>query len=140
MRGSYALDGGVLIALALNDPSARDLQASLGKGEASGYVSEPGLTELLYVLCRKAGWAQASSSVEFLLDSGVVQPVETRRLWKDAARYKCERSIALGDCFTLALARVTGSRALFARREREMEVEARRRAWDVEIAYLGGAA
>ena len=53
-----------------------------------------------------------------------------------AADIKCERALSLPDCFTLSLARRLSVPCLFAGRERELQAETERRAFEVEIAYL----
>ena len=53
-----------------------------------------------------------------------------------AAKYKCERSISLADCFVLALAKRLGCKALFTRREQELVKEMNKKKFDVEILFL----
>ncbi len=53
-----------------------------------------------------------------------------------AASYKCERAVSLPDCYVIALAKMTGSTAVFARREREVIAEMDKRKFDVPIVFL----
>lgn len=71
-----------------------------------------------------------------MLESKVVDIIETGTLMGEAAKVKCERALSLPDCFTLALAKIFNCKALFVRREEEIEREIKRRSFDVEIEFL----
>ncbi len=53
-----------------------------------------------------------------------------------AGSHKCLRKISLADCYVLALARNIQGAALFARREIDIEKEAKRSAFDIPILFL----
>jgi len=55
-----------------------------------------------------------------------------------AAEIKCERALALGDCYTLANAKVTASIALFAFREEDLDREIKRKPFDVDVEFVEG--
>ena len=61
-----------------------------------------------------------------------------QKLYANAAEIKCERALALGDCYTIANAKVTGSIALFAFQEEELKSEMERKPFDVEILFIEG--
>jgi len=130
------LDGGVLIALAVDDPSARKLKEEILREETLAFCSELAVVEMEYVLCRRLGWAIAEEKRRYLLESKVVAIMETGALMSEAAKVKCERALSLPDCFTLALAKIFDCKAFFVKREEEMEKEIKRRSFDVEIEFL----
>jgi hypothetical protein len=53
-----------------------------------------------------------------------------------AGTYKCERAISLADCYVLGLAKLEQATALFARKERELEKEIKRKPLDVQVHFL----
>jgi len=131
-----ALDGGVLIALAVDDPAARRLKEEILGEETLAFCSELAVVEMEYVLCRRLGWAIAEEKRRYLLESKVVDVIETGALMNEAAKVKCERALSLPDCFTLALAKIFDGKAFFVKKEEEMEKEIKRRSLDVEIEFL----
>ena len=137
-RGStrLALDGGVLLALALGEPGAEGLRDAIGGLEVEALTHELSVVEMTYVLCRRAGPAVALRKKSLLLRSGVVRVVSVSELADEAALIKCERAISLADCFTIALARVYGCPAVFAKKEKELEREMERRPFNVEMLFL----
>lgn len=54
----------------------------------------------------------------------------------EAGGLKYERAISIGDCSCIATAKITGSRAVFAQRERDLVNEIEKRPFDVEIVFL----
>ena len=132
----YALDGGVLIALALGDPSANKLRESIEEGVVEACTSSLALLEMAYILCRRLGWEVAKAKLELLRESRAIEVVELSEVVEEASKIKCERAISVADCCTLALAKLRGCKGLFAKRERELEKEERKKPFDVEIEYL----
>jgi len=131
-----ALDGGVLIALAVDDLAASKLKEGILRDEALAFCSELAVVEMEYILCRRLGWSVAEEKTRHLLQSRVVNIVETGALMTEAAKVKCERALSLPDSFTLALARIFDCRAYFVKMEEEMEKEIKRRSFDVEVEFL----
>jgi predicted nucleic acid-binding protein len=84
------------------------------------------------------GRTQARSKVDNLVRSNYINLTDAGRLYANAAEIKCERALALGDCYTIANAKVTGSTALFAFREEELNREIKRKPFDVEIEFIEG--
>lgn len=130
------LDGSVLLALALGEPSAEELGDAIGGLKVEALTHELSLIEMTYVLCRKAGPAVALRKKDLLLKSGVVEVVPASELADEAAFVKCERAISLADCFTIALARVYNCPAIFAKKEKELKCEMEKKPFDVEILFL----
>jgi predicted nucleic acid-binding protein len=114
------LDAGVLIALAVGEPNTMQLSQKIVDHQGSYTCTETALCELSYILCRRLSWEKALEKTQNLVQSFMVTVIPTHVLWAEAARIKCRASIALPDCFTLAAARLTRGKAMFARREREI--------------------
>ncbi len=126
----YALDASVLVELLAGSPVARRLAEGLVEGSVEAYAARLSLTEAFYVACRLWGRERAEERVNLLLESGVVEIVEDEKLWEYAGDCKCRIPIALGDCYTLATAKLYAAKPLFLRPEREiMENLERVRAW-----------
>lgn len=78
----------------------------------------------------------AKESINTLIQTNYCTFEESKELAIEAASYKCERAISLADCFVIALARLTGSSAVFAKKEKELLIEMKRRRFDVPISFL----
>jgi predicted nucleic acid-binding protein len=130
------LDAGVLIALAVGEPNAMQLSQKIVDHQGDYACTEIALCELSYILCRRLSWEMASEKAQNLVQSSIVTVIPTHVLWAEAARIKCRASIALPDCFTLAAARLTRGKALFARREREIINAVKRNQIADVIEYL----
>ena len=126
----YALDASVLVELLAGSPVARRLAEDLVEGSVEAYAARLSLTEAFYVVCRLWGRERAEERVNLLLESGVVEIVEDEKLWEYAGDCKCRIPIALGDCYTLATAKLYAAKPLFLRPEREIVENLERvRAW-----------
>lgn len=136
LAGRLALDSSALIELLLASERGRALKSLMVKGTVLPYVTRLSLAETAYVLCRKIGWKLAWRKVEALCESRYVVVSEDEEVYKEAARYKCWRALALADCFTLALAKCVGAPALFSTREGELEAEMERKPLDVEVVFM----
>ena len=114
------LDGGVLIALAAGERTAGEISDEISSGTGVYMCTELAMTEMTYIICRKAGWDLASDKARRLAKSSAIKVIPTELLWSEAARIKCKVPIALPDCFTVAAARITHGSAVFVRRETEL--------------------
>lgn len=94
------------------------------------------LSEAEYILCREFGEETSRQKLDSLIQSRTIEIVEDSFLLHDAARVKCGRAIALGDCYAIALAHKLKGTALFARPEEDLDREIRRKPFLVPIAYL----
>jgi predicted nucleic acid-binding protein len=131
-----ALDGGVLVALAVGEDLATAIKDKIMKDELRAVSHELALTEMMYILCRSLGWEIAAAKKDYLLDSGLIAIDRTAELMNDAAKIKCERALALPDCFTLATAKRHKCKAVFVRMEDELRKEISRKPLDIEVSYL----
>jgi predicted nucleic acid-binding protein len=77
--------------------------AEVHRGERAGYASIATWTELLYTVARMIPWDDAVSVVELLERQNVV-PIAVQETWYEAARFKHDYTVALGDAFALAAA------------------------------------
>lgn len=136
LRGDMAFDTGVLLEFFSGSRAGEVVYRAMRERRVFPLITELNLVELHYVLCRKVGFEDASQKVSALVESGCIQVVETGRVSQRAARLKCERSISLADCFTIALGEEMGIPALFARREKELLTELDRRPFEVPILFL----
>lgn len=136
MKGYYALDGSALIELCLDTSAGEVLRDALKTGEAIAYTHELAITEALYTLCRRVGWQKAKRSVDSFLLSGYLIVETTSALTERASMLKCERPVAISDCFTLALAISKDISALFADRESELVREMERRPLGVDVEFI----
>jgi predicted nucleic acid-binding protein len=114
----------------------RMISDSLLSGSITAYTCHFNLCEAEYVLCRMLGRRQARSKVENLVRSNYINLTDAAKLYAKAAEIKCERALALGDCYTIANAKVTNSAALFALREEELKREMERKPFDVQIKFI----
>ncbi len=92
--------------------------------------------EAEYILCREHGWELANEKVEKMILSRAVELVEEEQVIHQAARIKCERSIALGDCHTIALAQKLNGTAVFARQEEDLAKEMKRKPFPIRLFFL----
>ena len=136
LSGDLALDTGIIVEMLLSSDIGGMVTQALIAESAEAHSSEVNLTEAEYVLCRKLGWETAESKVDNLRRSNYVLIADTEQVSQIAARIKCERALALGDCYTLATAKATSSKALFAFREEELQREMKRRPFDVQLIFL----
>jgi predicted nucleic acid-binding protein len=133
---SYSLDSGVLIEMLLGTLYGKMASDSLLSGSMTAYTCHFNLSEAEYILCRRLGPEPARSKVESLVRSNYLNITDAEKLYAKAAEIKCERALALGDCYTIANAKVTNSAALFAFREEELKKEIERKPFDVQIKFI----
>ena len=130
-------DTGALVELL--EPTSKigeELKASMAEGSINAHVSEVSLAELYYVMCRRLRHERATSRYEDLRASNYLYVTETSSLTFLAGRYKCERSMSLADCFSLALGKHLRLPVLFRSREQELELELKKKPFDLQILFL----
>lgn len=136
LKGNIALDGGVLIALALHGEHTSLLREKILNREVEPFTTSLACTELLYILCRRMDWKTAHKKLSLLKNSRMIYTEGTKHIMEEAGKMKCKRSLALPDCFTISLAKAIGGKAIFARREQELLDEMERKPFDVDILFL----
>ncbi len=136
LRGVFALDSGVMIEMLLGTPNGARVVDALSAGSILAYTSDVNINETGYILCRKLGDRKAGEKIGALLRSNYLSIVEAERLRDEVVKLKCGRALALADCHCLAVAKVSGSRALFAFKEEELSKEISRKPFNVPIDFL----
>jgi len=138
LRGSITLDTSVLIEYLTATELGRIVKEYFEtlKPEEKVYCSLYAISEIFYVLCRLRGPEYAADKVGEILSSRVVEIDNTEEMAFETGRLKCERAISIGDCSSIATARITGSRAVFAQSEKEIMKEMRKSPFPVEILFL----
>jgi len=136
LSGSFSLDSGVLIEILASTSSGQHIVQGLLSDSITAYTSYLNLSEAEYILCRKLGAELSRTKVDNLLRSNYITVVDMERLHVLAAQIKCERALALADCYSLATAKITNSRALFAFKEEELAREIQRKPFETQISFL----
>lgn len=98
-------DAEPLLAHVLDETGAEHVETYLDRvdeGDAEGFVSPVTLTEVLYVARRGVDTPELDTFLSWLQTRlGIVKP---SACWRDAARYKEDYKVSLGDAFALASA------------------------------------
>lgn len=136
LSGDLALDTGIIVEMLLSSDIGGMVTRALIAESAEAHSSEVNLAEAEYVLCRKLGWETSESKIDKLRRSNYMLIADTEQVSRIAAQIKCERALALGDCYTLATAKATSSKALFAFREKELQREMKKQPYDVQLIFL----
>jgi predicted nucleic acid-binding protein len=136
LSGSLALDTGVIIEMLSSSEMGKLVTEAVATESIEPHSSEVNLAEAEYILCRKLGAETAKSKLDDLRDSNYVLIADTERVSRIAAEVKCSRTIALANCYTLATAKLTRCKALFAYHETELEREMKKRPYNLELTFL----
>ncbi len=136
LRGIFALDSGVIIEMLLGTSKGERVVEALSADSILAYTSDVNIAETEYILCRKLGDRKADEKIDALLRSNYLSILEPQRLRDEVVKLKCGRGLTLADCYCLAVAKVTGSRALFAFKEEELSKEISRKPFEVPIDFL----
>jgi predicted nucleic acid-binding protein len=136
VKGKLALDSSVLVEIFSDSGLGRSMYSILQQEDVIAYTSRVNLAEASYVICRRLGRDRAQAAVRDLLDSGFVRLEEDLRIHELASELKCERAISFVDCFTFAVAKVTGATPLFAKEEAELTREAKKRPFEIAPIFL----
>jgi len=125
-----------LIAYLLGEETGEFAKAQIFQPGKIVLFNRLGLAEVFYTLCRRKGINFAKKSVTTFIKTRYCSFDDSDDLAIEAAAYKCERALSLADCYVIALAKLRGSVAVFARREKEMVAEVARKKFDVRILFL----
>ncbi len=134
---STVLDTGVLIELAVDSPASRPLRDDILSGKLRiPLTGELNVMELAYVLCKKVGPEASKRSVGFLKRANQVRILSPSPFLEAAASLKCVRSVSIVDCVTIAMGETLSAPVLFARHERELDLELKKKAFATRVLYL----
>lgn len=86
-------------------------------------------------MCRLRGRKFAHSKINQMLSSNMISVLSSIELALKTGELKCERSISLADCSSIATAILTNSKAVFAKEE-ELKKEMDRKPFEVEVVLL----
>lgn len=138
LRGSTTLDTSAVVEYLTGTEMGKVLKNYFDrlKREERVFCSIYVVSEIFYVLCRLRGPDFAKVKVGEMLRSGVFEVCSSTEMALEAGGLKCERAISLADCSCVATAKMTGSRAVFAKRERELAREMERKPFGVETVFL----
>jgi len=136
LKGNLAFDSSVLVEIFSDSELGNSVFARLQDDEVVSHTSWVNLAEATYVTCRKVGHDKARAAAKDLLDSGFIRLEEGIRIHTVASEMKCERAISLVDCYTFAVAEVTGSVPVFAQREIELSREIKKRPFETPPVFL----
>jgi predicted nucleic acid-binding protein len=137
LASRLSVDSGVILAYFLGETLGELVKLQiLPIKDKTVFCNRICISELFYVLCKRKGPAFARESTNAFLQTQYASVVASDELDMMAGAFKCERSISLADCYVLGLAKLEGATALFAKREKELEKEIERRAFDVPVQFL----
>jgi hypothetical protein len=137
LQGNLAVDTSAWIEYFLETELGERLDNYLSSSEPKKiYISLLTLSEIYYVLCRAGGEKLAEESLETMKSIKDLVIDRSVDLAGKAGNLKCKRAISLADCTCISLAEKYGCQALFARREREIEEEVRRKPFKVKLVFL----
>ncbi len=142
LRGDIIFDTSILIEIIAGTDTGKRIASLLKEEVIRAFTTELNIIELRYVLCRKAGWEKASEIVDNLIRSGYIKIISTREISERAALLKCQRALSLIDCFTIAAGETTKRKVMFARKEKELENELKRKQFQTTIIFaadIGGS-
>lgn len=134
---STVLDTSVLIELAVDSSPSRKLRDEILSGSLrTPLTGELNVMELAYVLCKKVGPEASRRSVGLLRRASQVRILSSSSFLDAAASLKCERSMSMVDCVTIAMGETLSAPVLFARHERELDLELKKKPFTTKVSYL----
>ncbi|WXG41562.1 MAG: PIN domain-containing protein [Candidatus Freyarchaeum deiterrae] len=137
LQGNLAVDTSAWVEYFLETELGEKLDNYLSSPEPKKvYISLFTLSEIYYVLCRAGGEKLAEESLETLKAIKDLVIERSVDLAGKAGSLKCKRAISLADCTCISLAEKYGCQALFARKEREIEEEEKRKPFKVKLIFL----
>ncbi len=134
-KKTVVLDASCLIALQAEEQLAEKLKKNIIE-KWDPYCTELAILETYYILCRKLDWNTAKSKINALKDSNVIQIKPINIILEDAVLLKCQRSISIADCLTIALAKILQGQAIFYQKEKELDKAMENKPFDVKIIFF----
>lgn len=132
-----SIDSGVILAYYLGEKIGALARSEIFESaEKTIYHNRLCVAELFYVLCRRRGIKAATEYVHAFLDAGHSVLSDSDENDIVAGAYKCERAMSLADCYVIATAKSHSASAVFARHEKDLDAEIKRKRFDVEVLFL----
>jgi len=129
------LDGGSVIELLLSGEES-ELFKDILKGDIVPMTTNLAIIETEYILCRKIGKEKSFEKIDNLIDSNYVNIKSLEHFIRDISILKCNNTIALPDCATIALATKNNIPALFAKKKEELKKPIENKAFKIKIFFL----
>lgn len=138
LKGNTALDTSALIEFLTGTKAGEIIKTYFKtlKPEETTNCSIFIISEVFYVLCRLKGTEFAEEKVNDMLKSKTLQVYNTTDVAIQTGKIKCERAMSLADCSCIAAAKLANAKAVFARKEKELAREMKRKPFTVEITFL----
>ena len=133
---SFIFDTSVLVELMGGTRLGRAAYNLLLRGGVDAFISEIHVAELKYFICRKRGLEKSKAVVEKLLKSGYFHVLSLGGFIDKAAEIKCERAISLVDAFTIAMGEELGITVVFAKLEKELRKEIKKKPFKTVITTI----
>lgn len=132
-----SIDSGVILAYYLGEKIGALARSEIFEsGEKTIYHNRLCVAELFYVLCRRRGIKAATDYTHAFLDAGHSVLSDSDETDIAAGAYKCERAVSLADCYVIATAKSHSASAVFARHEKDLDAEIKRKRFDVDVLFL----
>jgi len=138
LRGNTSLDTSALIEYLTGTKAGETIKKYFQtlKPEETTNCSILTISEIFYILCRLKDPTFAENKVNDMLKSQTLQVHNTTELAIQTGKIKCKRAISLADCSCIATAKLANAKAVFARKEKELVREMKRKPFNVEITFL----
>jgi predicted nucleic acid-binding protein len=134
---SLSIDSGTILAYYLGEKVGAVVRTQLFESEAKSlYHNRLCVAELFYVLCRRRGLRVAREYTQSYIDAEYSILADSDLIDMTAGQYKCERAIPLADCYVIATAKLQAASAVFARHEKGLDNEMKRKSFDTPILFL----
>jgi predicted nucleic acid-binding protein len=131
------VDSGVVLAYYLGEQVGEIAREEIFESASKTvYHSRLCVSELFYALCRRRGQRIAADYTRAFLDSGHSLLCDSDEIDITAGACKCERAISLADCYVIATAICNNASAVFARHERDLDSEIKRKPFDAQVVFL----
>lgn len=91
------------------------------------------ITEIYYIFCRTLSSEKSNKIIDDLLE--IVSVVDSSEIRLIAGEIKCERAIALSDCYSLASASAFNIPVIFLQ-EKELKKEIDKKPFDIDLYLL----
>lgn len=120
INSSIAIDTGVLVEYLEDSALGKKFKERILEDEdfEEFFISPLVYTEMLYIYCRKLGFDQAKKTVQVLLKDFIIS--EELQLRDEAAKLKCQYTISIADCYSIALA-IKRNIPLYMKKEAEID-------------------
>lgn len=135
LSGRIAVDTGLFVDFFTKGPLIDYVaQEIIGNDSISEiFVHDYLIAELYYIICRQKGNNRAREVIEELL--GFVTVVSSENIRLIAGTLKCERNLALADCFSCGIAKKYDI-PVFFREETEIKDELAKKPFDFTIVMV----